>query len=275
MWKTDYEIFSNIIKTEQTPSILYHYTNMSGLIGIISNKEIWMTNIKYCNDRKEYDYGRKYIISLLEKNKNVNSEENEICQRVKNIENKWRNIISVFSVSEEKDLLSQWRGYTNNGNGYSIGFDLSKYSDLTKHKDTGLIYFPIKCIYNEEEIIPIFKKVMKYLIERYRDNKIWNNSLIIRLFTILSIILKDKSFKEEKEWRLISISTIEKYSFRRGQQMIIPYLRINRKNIKIKEIIIGPVIDYELSLNSIKLLLISNSEKDCVIEKSKIPYQII
>jgi hypothetical protein len=37
--------------------IFYHYTSQRGLLGIIKEKKIWATNIRYLNDEREFDYG--------------------------------------------------------------------------------------------------------------------------------------------------------------------------------------------------------------------------
>ena len=35
------------------PKILYHYTTMDGLKGIIASKSLWATKIQYLNDASE------------------------------------------------------------------------------------------------------------------------------------------------------------------------------------------------------------------------------
>ena len=42
------------ILARQPPDVLYHYTTQAGLLGIISQKEIWATHTQYLNDRREY-----------------------------------------------------------------------------------------------------------------------------------------------------------------------------------------------------------------------------
>ena len=37
---------------------LYHYTTIDGMIGLLVNEDIWMTDCRFCNDRRE-------IISFL------------------------------------------------------------------------------------------------------------------------------------------------------------------------------------------------------------------
>ena len=37
-------------------NVLYHYTSLSGLLGIIENKCIWASDIRYLNDSNEFSY---------------------------------------------------------------------------------------------------------------------------------------------------------------------------------------------------------------------------
>ena len=36
------------------PSILYHYTGQTGLLGIVESAELWATKIQYMNDATEF-----------------------------------------------------------------------------------------------------------------------------------------------------------------------------------------------------------------------------
>ena len=45
---------------------LYHYTGMSGLLGILSSEKIWFTSILYLNDPSEFGYGLNFAIEILE-----------------------------------------------------------------------------------------------------------------------------------------------------------------------------------------------------------------
>ena len=55
----------------------------------------------------------------------------------------------VCSFSEERDLLSQWRGYCKNGSGYSLGFALSSLQSCVKRAG-----FAIKpCVYDRQKQI--------------------------------------------------------------------------------------------------------------------------
>ena len=46
--------------------VLFHYTNLEGLKGIISSRSIWLTHSSTLNDPSELEYGKNLILSILE-----------------------------------------------------------------------------------------------------------------------------------------------------------------------------------------------------------------
>jgi hypothetical protein len=102
-------------------------------------------------------------------------------------------------------------------------------------------------------------------------------------FAEIAPILKHPSFKEEKEWRLISPlinSFNDNVKFRTGKSMIIPYIEFSladeNNKIDFEEIIIGPTPHLELSKMSTQLLLVKSGfdENDSKkVKISKIPYR--
>lgn len=55
-------------------SSLYHYTNASGLLGILNkgNKTFWLTKSDFLNDISEIDYSRKLLFKVLNNLHNQN-----------------------------------------------------------------------------------------------------------------------------------------------------------------------------------------------------------
>lgn len=206
--------------------------------------------------------------------------------------NDWIELVSrisiyVCSFSEEKDLLSQWRGYTQNGIGFSIGFDFEHiYPLLDKQKFT-----ISQCIYDEstqysiiQEMINIFvtnflnseKEPYKdrlYVYEEYYEN-------FINDFIQIAPILKHPSYEEEKEWRLISkpiSSDNMDVDYRAGASMLIPYYKLNLceegNTMLVHEIIVGPTQIPDLSRASVFDLLYSNKIRINSVSSSLIPYR--
>jgi hypothetical protein len=54
------------------PELLYHYTNQMGLLGILKDKCIWATHLRYLNDTSEGKIVSRIVLDEL--NSRVNSD---------------------------------------------------------------------------------------------------------------------------------------------------------------------------------------------------------
>ena len=209
----------------KTPELLYHYCSVETFFQIIKYQTLRLTNIKYMNDSEELHYG---LDLLGEVDSNFKSDK----------ESRDNHDIYAMCFSEEGDLLSQWRGYGDNTEGVSIGFDFSM---LKEEKDLNIprdsksnahyIHSLQQVIYNPEEQE---KKVSEFLNIDKKDT-----SLLEEQGNKLVSSLKNPYFNEEKEWRLIS--TINSYlntphkneslSFYVTNKNIVPYIDRNFEDI--------------------------------------------
>ena len=55
---------------------LYHYTTLDAFLNIMNKRELWVSNIRYMNDSKEFENGRE-ICKLLINERIQNSTEEE------------------------------------------------------------------------------------------------------------------------------------------------------------------------------------------------------
>ena len=107
------------------PAVLYHYTSMEGLLGIVQSGKIRASDSRFLNDRTD----STYLFEIL---------RTRIPQRIINTTGADRKyyedllaalekttIFDVFvaSFSEDGDSLSQWRAYSPGGIGFSIGVE--------------------------------------------------------------------------------------------------------------------------------------------------------
>lgn len=61
------------------PIELFHYTDFSGLIGLVSNKQIWMGDLFFLNDEKEYQLGLE-LLNVIKSIKVGPNPNKELCQ---------------------------------------------------------------------------------------------------------------------------------------------------------------------------------------------------
>jgi hypothetical protein len=273
--------------------ILYHYTSLEGLLGIISSQpqSIWATNILYLNDASELNYAlkllKKQIRNFQKVPVNVFAPGGMFFQILMElIEGK--NFIPtgplgyyVCSFSQEEDLLSQWRGYCPKGTGVSLGFKFSKLKECAQRSG-----FLIKrCIYKENKQLDQLRKFInstsdqiKSIMTEEKDKKLLLDFIL--KFMKLAPIFKHPKFEAEREWRIIAglkSEVTKSIKFRPGQSMIVPYIEIplprEGENLYINKIVIGPTHEQNLSKASIEYLLRSKNVKFDEVQYSTIPYR--
>lgn len=201
----------------------------------------------------------------------------------------YQGLLLANCFSTEKDVLSQWRAYANDGNGYVIGFNARD-----------LLELPIRALqvlYDKDQQIKEASKIIDILYLLKKENSPeFKISCAIYGFDLCAF--KNPAFSEEKEIRLIHLlnfqesneliklidtggqyfgeqKTGEQIKFRIKQNIPIPYIELdfsnNGKIQPIKEVIIGPKNHVNPTAISIFLETIGISKVK--IEKSKASYQ--
>jgi Protein of unknown function (DUF2971) len=279
-------ILDEVLSKEPT-GLLYHYTRQSGLIGIIKNAEIWVTHTQYLNDFREYKHAVDLVRQQIEAYKAFNESTSK--QILKYMEKALDGIdamnVCVCSFSEEQDSLSQWRAYGASSSGFSIGFDGKNIKAIAEREGWHLA----PCIYDPGTQARLVSELVKRVIEEIRDlEQVGDKEQEIELggklgfyMNLYAPILKDPSFSEEKEWRIISRPLSckrENFDFREGNSMLIPYYRLNLgespKDLGIHEIVVGPTPHPETSIRSTWSFLTKHAlNKKVHVTASRVPYR--
>ena len=250
---------------------LYHYTDINALINIVNDNGIvlWATNCSYLNDPKELQEG----INAVKRIEGVSIHPGSL-----------RNYY-LTSFSSNSDSLNMWGMYAANGLGCAIGFD---YDMLWK--GYGIM---IQCSYGEAEVDTRLKgslnlarngcmahispegnmSIPKFDDKTDRENReaLVNNSIICACLGA-----KNEAYRSEAETRGIVYVNEGKYvKFRSRKGYIVPYVQIILPKDALKEIIVGPTTDSELTMKSIlQMLSLKGYDIDNIkISKSKIPYR--
>jgi hypothetical protein len=180
-----------------------------------------------------------------------------------------------FCMSEEGDLLSQWRAYADNGAGVSIGFDsdyLAKLGNLKRDRNDPVGAHLTKVEYDLEEQVKLVAEHADEILKRVSDGALrfptlltseedtqsWRQKsermgLHFIFFYFFLFRLKNPAFIEEREWRVIShifhtdrdstVSELAKMEFKAGADRIVPFVRIALESLSepaINEIVLGP-----------------------------------
>lgn len=142
---------------QSPPSVLYHYTTQTGVLGILESKCIWATEIRYLNDASEFIFFVDMVKAAIEEARGatVGLSKHEILSEGVNLLSGLTDLFRedtkflyfVASFTAHGDLLSQWRAYSRDDIGYSIGFSSSKLQELARLQD-----FSLKgCVYDYDQ----------------------------------------------------------------------------------------------------------------------------
>lgn len=268
---------------DSSPDILYHYCSSTSFMGIISSKQIWLTDAAQMNDYAEVRWAERTTYNLhIEKAKDGTASsffKNNYHCRYKAYLDAAPFFIACFS--ESADALSQWRGYAENGSGYAIGFSVSKmgvplalpalsFSDRTGRGLNRIIYNPTKQL----ELIDTI------LSEDQRKES--EDECQYKKLAALAIVMKNEGFHEEREWRIAMRPAIysqnpndpdEECLFRSTPKGLSPYFTHDFPADAIAKIICGPT--NQTTNKNVALFLEKHgvSRTDTMIERSNISYR--
>lgn len=113
----------------------------------------------------------------------------------------------MFCMSEESDVLSQWRGYAMDGTGVAIGFNalgLPHQSHLPCTIANPLANTALwQVVYDDELQYKTTKTWFQKVMESVECKTVSHYQCVGSALSSLAPLLKNPSFREEKEWRLI------------------------------------------------------------------------
>jgi len=121
------EAFLAPMEALEPPPLIYHYTDDTGLRGILETGKFWLSDIFNLNDPSELKHGYSLAITLLKRKAANNSVA--VAEFIKILESFGKSggnieLANYFicSFSSCGNDLGQWRAYADNGRGYALGF---------------------------------------------------------------------------------------------------------------------------------------------------------
>lgn len=252
--------------TKEDNIILYHYTTMNTFYNMIEHSlcyeegdihpkyiTMWATHYAFQNDPTEcqlFFEGLKAGILDYTKKNNIalNDKEKELTQHPQYNLN-----IFTISFSKQEDDLTMWRGYGQNGDGISLGFDFSKLpstlpmygADCKERKywsesePTYLLYDEIKkCEYVDTNNIKIAEEACNKTLKNIFNKDEWTDVKQAIINNAYAPIYKNKKYEAEGEYRIIKHQIMPQY--RLADNKLVPYININIPIECLKRIIVGP-----------------------------------
>lgn len=289
--KTFHETLKRLQEPDWVAKEFCHYTNLQGLIGIVENNELWLSDHRFVNDKLEYEYGKQLAVSIISEIANTEGDSEFggfIHTLLKSIQKTSSLGVYIGSMSFSPDKLDQWKGYGNSCESICItfagDFDLwnAGNSPPTHIRQHRVVYDECKQKNLLREIIQIFKDHFDEIRQfpyPFLDNLTW---LIESQF----ILFKHPEYASEDELRL-TISNLnhvlnsKKPKHRVAKGMIIPYISTKYistddtpplKRLPIKKIIVSPTSRSDL-LESVRVFVANMGYTEVQVVESEIKFR--
>lgn len=111
------------------PDEVFHYTNTDGLIGILEGRSLWATDLRCMNDTDELSRGEALLSKALDAR--TAHPAHGLLARLRDHPAYASALVFGASFSSKLDVLSQWRAYADDGNGFAVASFREDWSSCT------------------------------------------------------------------------------------------------------------------------------------------------
>ena len=280
------------ILSRRPPEILYHYTSQEGLLGIICKKEMWASHTQYLNDQREFRHAIELVrdeLSRMVRQANTQTRPfvEEMNQGMDEHDGMESVNVCVCSFSEEGDILSQWRAYGDGVAKFSIGFSGTLLRQVSDQMNSWLV----PCLYGEGKQRALVRALLEDVLQENlalvpqdddenEDICLQRRGNLIAYLNRYAPILKHDAFSEEREWRIVTRPLMcrnERFNYRPGRSMLIPYYRIPMVGPDVKfdveRIVVGPVPQGDRAVRAVKSLMVKHRLKTTKVLGSDVPFR--
>lgn len=281
-----------IISREYKPKendLIYHYCDSNAFFAICTNRKLWMNDLHSMNDFMELHWG--YSIWEQSANTRIEKYGKEFLDEIDEVIHfsGFQGLLLANCFSTDKDVLSQWRAYADDGKGYVIGFNAKEL--------LGLPIRALQVLYDKEQQIKEATATIDALYQlKQEDSNEFKT--FCNVFGYDLSAFKNPAFIKEKEIRLIHLLDFKKSNdfmklvdkggiyfgedrkgeeikFRIKQDIPTPYIELdfsnNNKINPIKEVVIGP--KNEVMKTAIRIFLETIGIEKVEINKSNASYR--
>lgn len=248
--------------------VLFHYCSTETFFNILKHKSIWLSSLSASNDTLEGKWLSVVLRQLCAEFEVETHLTEDIASRFKLLEDGMDCL--GLCLSEDGDMLSQWRGYSNDATGIAIGFNRALFDAMSKASDQSWPYTLRQVHYDESQqanlLRPHFGEMHTIVragampptlvgwdrnryssheeaVKAAEKNSLRLDAEIIKLINIL-FVTKNPAFAEEREWRFIN-EIDQNYpdaEFRVRRDTIVPFRSVPfpQDVNPIDSIIVGP-----------------------------------
>lgn len=256
------------------PDTLYHYCPSDSFVGIITSLQLRLSTLALSNDWMEGRLSFQALHDIVPEKSMKLSDRMALTALLERV-GKTQVVYGLgFCLSTEGDLLSQWRGYAQDGSGVAIGFNRAYLEELVKENQENLPLLSLReILYGDQaprDELASHAEEIKNLIKQGALESVFTSggksetkegnedkeSAISQLYKVLvsvkldSYRFKSIAFREENEYRLLAMSrtedtsaTPENLQYRAANERILAYATLAIKEAKtspINEVVLGP-----------------------------------
>ncbi len=280
---------------------LYHYTNATGLRGIIESQKFWFTSYRHLNDPSELTHGmdiaHRLLVAIAEQYRD--GLVKIFCEMVDDLF-KHGNFADVFgfyiaSLSRAGNDLGQWRAYADNGRGFALGLAPHLFEMVEDSSPAPTEHIILPVVYGKEAdaryctAIEAAAAVVQGCRPHLKDQRIGipfmrelANQLIAGQLIGISLGVKHEAYRHEQEVWLVILGTqnAQRNDVKtrvRGAE-IVPYMESPlplRDKDGITDIVIGPAAPSSTKDAVHSLLRSFGVDPNGRIRESGIPYRAL
>jgi hypothetical protein len=280
-------------------TILWHYTNGPGLLGILETGTLYSTQVSCLNDSSEIRYAsslfKNALITSLPKWSSDKAVESFVQRYLKLIEeeperpNHAPSPFFVTCFSQEDDDLNQWRSHCGGENGYAIGFVVSK---LFGTANSVLVRVNYDRALHEELAAEVAEATVKFFQEGLEKNRAespekWEEEFLTHwdpFISRLAPMVKDPGFNSENEYRIVHefhVEELKDMKFVQKKTMLSRHLALSFPlggeawvpRLPIAKVMVGPCRHREITRISVDTLLRKMGYGSGKVVSSQRPFQ--
>ncbi len=275
-------------------SLIYHYTNESGLRDILKSKTLWLSDIKNLNDTSELNHGVSLATTILRSKVENRSLNHQAFAKFSN--NAFgpsgaQNTAYYFvcSFSTKGNDLEQWRNYADDGRGYILGFN--KYHlEKTFTNDGGTRAFET-LYYDSQELetiyTPFIEKILDAIpniddailmgLNTLPETREFLTKISVELASFMleaSLYFKHPAYLNEKEYRFLKICkhNASQVKTRYRPYELIKYTELNWEGT-LQSIMVGPAANQPKAKRFAEDCLAEFDITGVTVDCSDIPYR--
>ena len=226
---------------------LHYYCSNTTFLSILQHKELWLTALSLSNDRLEGRWALEQYLNLFQGDRaRLRKSAHVVIEAFLH----GREALGIC-FSEKEDLLSQWRGYADDGCGVCITFSKEALDqavkDWAEEEEIRIAKVKYGRLAEHDFVKPIAEAFMNNIENVNADGRFLSEHInhTDQKWRVASEFFEYKhpAFSEEAEWRIYSVVGLGSGSnldYRVAGKLLSPYLRFPISLDAISFVTLGP-----------------------------------